>query len=340
MTPPLVSIIVPAYNCQETLGRTLSSLVNQTYQNIEIICVNDGSTDTTGDVLAEAATNFSNLIVLETPNQGAYLAREAGIRRASGAYIGFCDSDDTMDRTMVERMVQQALSDNADLVVAAYWNISPSGSESIGMADLSTQSRAVDKNSGWLCSINTALWNKLYRRSVTEMRQLLPNPPRVMEDAIFLYSLFPHIKVVSFIQDPLYRYNIRIDDSMSKIELAELSDLATAWRLLRQNIQHTHPSYLDIVDLGCFFHLGFSSLLKISRSHPEDLTQAYTFVRDALRRDFPHTAHNKFMKKCYTKQNPELKRIRLAYLCFQKGLIKPAFSAYRAVDRWISLGNW
>lgn len=337
---PLVSIVIPAFNCQETLEAALKSLSAQTYPNVEIVCVNDGSTDKTGDVLDAASADMPNLHIVETQNQGAYMAREAGIRHATGSFIGFCDSDDTMEATMVERMMERALSDNADLVVTAFRSIHPDGSESTSMDGFPLPPLATNEDSGWLCAINTALWNKLFSKGLIEKRTVLSKPPRVMEDALFLFSLFPFIQTISFVPDPLYRYYIREDDSMSRVAVAELDGFVTSWKETRHHTQEVDSRYLDIFDLGSLLHLGVSTLLNISKNQPESFSQTYDFLKTTLLYEFPRSRNNRFMTRHYVKDNPAMRRTHLAYFCFSHGLMKPALTAYGALCQWMPQGRW
>ena len=89
-----VSVIVPVYNVEKYLKKCLDSLVNQTLKDIEIICVNDGSTDNSLQILQEYANTHPNIVIVDQENQGVSLARNNGIKKAKGGYIGFVDPDD------------------------------------------------------------------------------------------------------------------------------------------------------------------------------------------------------------------------------------------------------
>lgn len=113
---PKVSIIVPVYKCENFLGEMLHSLLQQTLPDIQIILVDDGSPDNSGMICDEYAQRDERIIVIHQENQGAGIARNAGLDKATGDYIGFCDSDDWVDINMYESMYQQALSKHADIV--------------------------------------------------------------------------------------------------------------------------------------------------------------------------------------------------------------------------------
>jgi hypothetical protein len=110
-----VSIIVPVYNVERFLERCLDSLVNQTLEDIEIICINDGSTDGSGNILSKYAEKDNRIIVINQKNSGLSEARNNGIERANGEYLGFVDSDDYIDIDYYEKLYNTAKLNNADI---------------------------------------------------------------------------------------------------------------------------------------------------------------------------------------------------------------------------------
>jgi glycosyltransferase involved in cell wall biosynthesis len=117
---PAVSIIVPIYNVEKYLGRCLDSLLAQTLKNIEILTVNDGSTDSSLEILKEYSMKDERIKVVDKPNGGVSSARNEGIKLVSGAFIGFVDPDDWIDPEMYEIMYNHAKSEKADIVMCTY----------------------------------------------------------------------------------------------------------------------------------------------------------------------------------------------------------------------------
>ena len=101
----LISIIIPAYNIENYIAKCLDSLLNQTYRNLEIIVVDDGSSDNTGKVIDDYLSKYDNIKVIHKKNAGVSAARNSGIEVASGDYIGFVDGDDTVDEEMFHIVV-------------------------------------------------------------------------------------------------------------------------------------------------------------------------------------------------------------------------------------------
>ena len=112
----MVSIIIPVYNVEKYLQECLESAINQTYKNIEIIAINDGSTDSSLAILEEYASKYGNLKIVNQENKGMSGARNAGLKVANGEYIYFLDSDDFIDLNMIEECVVLAEKNNLDII--------------------------------------------------------------------------------------------------------------------------------------------------------------------------------------------------------------------------------
>ncbi|MED4230137.1 glycosyltransferase family 2 protein [Priestia megaterium] len=165
-----VSIVIPVYNTEAYLKECLNSLVEQTYPNIEIICINDGSTDNSGEILNNYEKRYSNIKVINQENTGLSGARNTGIKNSQGDFLFFLDSDDFLsNKYIVEELLKHAITDQLDIVVGDYicyydknknvpykhniemYNMVMSGSELLNIG--------IRNN-----TINSVVWNKLYKR--------------------------------------------------------------------------------------------------------------------------------------------------------------------------------
>lgn len=125
MEQPLVSIIVPIYNAKDRIARCVESIRKQTYQNLEILLLNDGSQDVSLEVCEMFARVDDRIVVIDKANSGVAATRNLGLRQAKGKYLQFVDADDTIQPYATELMVQRAEESNADLVIAHYNRIRP-----------------------------------------------------------------------------------------------------------------------------------------------------------------------------------------------------------------------
>ena len=124
---PMVSVIVPVYNSEPYIEDCLNSIVNQTYLSIEIILVNDGSTDHSYEIMTGYSMKDNRIVIISQPNRGVSAARNAGLSVAKGEYILFVDSDDTIRNDTVETLCRQALSTNAEIVIGNIYYCHPDG---------------------------------------------------------------------------------------------------------------------------------------------------------------------------------------------------------------------
>ena len=122
---PLVSIIVPVYNAQAHIARCIESIRKQTYQNIEIILLNDGSNDVSLHICQMFADVEPRIVLVDKKNSGVSATRNLGLKLAQGEYLQFADSDDYLQPDATRRMVEKAVQYNADMVIAHYNRIDP-----------------------------------------------------------------------------------------------------------------------------------------------------------------------------------------------------------------------
>ena len=119
--PPKVSVVIPVYNVGKQLEKCLDSVVAQTFPDIEIIVVNDGSTDNSPEIIARYADKDSRIVVIDKSNEGLAYARKSGIEAAQGEYIQHLDGDDFLEPDAIELLYNKAIEDAADMVVFPFW---------------------------------------------------------------------------------------------------------------------------------------------------------------------------------------------------------------------------
>lgn len=233
---PKVSIIVPVYNVERYLRQCLDSLVNQTYRNIEIICVNDGATDESGEIIDRYAKADARIMTIYVPNSGVASARNTALSCATGKYLMFVDGDDWIDITACEKAVLQAETYHVDLVMWPYIREFQSHSApkvvfpekrlfdkaecqalQRRMIGLSGTELAHPENADALCTV----WGKLYRRELIERNNIrFTDLQRIgtYEDGLFNLSYLAYVKCAVYIPDYLnhYRKNTGMTSSYRK----------------------------------------------------------------------------------------------------------------------------
>ncbi len=208
-----VSVIMPAYNASQTIRRALESLRNQTYQDIEIIIVNDGSTDETLEVIQEIVRLDSRIVIVNQSNSGPGFARNAGLNKAGGEFVYFMDSDDSIDADLICKCVDYMTENNLDLLVFGFAIIDEFAVEveKVSFDDylaINKEELALAYVLNFLMSKhgNGFLWNKFYRLDIIEENSIRFGTDNIMEDELFNIEYYSHTSRCRFINDVFYNY--------------------------------------------------------------------------------------------------------------------------------------
>lgn len=232
---PLVSIIIPVYNVEKYLRACLDSIVNQTYKNIEVICVNDGSPDNSISILNEYASRDKRVIVFDEPNKGVASARNLGIEKATGQLLTFADADDWWELNAFERAVEEMENHSADVVMYSYYR--DYANKTLERNDMfsntfmvfdEAQSVILRKRLFGLSGeelkhienfdTNNALWSKFYRTEIFKQHQEIryPDNKRIGSggDGLLNVYYFKYVRRAVYISDHLYHYRKTNDESI------------------------------------------------------------------------------------------------------------------------------
>lgn len=204
---PKVTVIVPIYKVEKYLERCLNSIINQTYKNLEIILVNDGSPDGCGEICEKYRLNDKRVIVINKENGGLSSARNRGLDVATGEYIGFVDSDDWIDLSMYENLVQSAIKYNADIVQCGFQTVLENNDiEKVYKFNEKIYNNKDEIFKAYFCKqeIATMVWNKLYKKEVFNGIRMIEG--RNNEDTMVTPELLMNIKSLYNIEELSYNY--------------------------------------------------------------------------------------------------------------------------------------
>ena len=211
---PLVSVIVPVYNVLPYLREALDSVVNQTYRNLEIIVIDDGSTDSSGDVCDEYATQDKRVTVVHQENRGLSAARNVGLDIMSGSIIAYLDPDDAYIPTFIEELLTSLTDERADIAICrgtAHRTtgsiVTASPSRPAPTATAGTYGRVNSLRLLADGAINVGKWNKLYRREVWENIRFPEG--RNYEDVATTYKVLDSCRMTTVIDRTLYLHRNR-----------------------------------------------------------------------------------------------------------------------------------
>lgn len=232
---PKVSIIIPIYNTQDYVVDCVASALNQTYQNIEIILVNDGSTDLSMEII-NRTFNDSRIVILNQINQGLSAARNTGIKHATGEYLFFLDSDDAIVDEAIEILVNNISGERESIIVGNH--VFASSIEDINFANYAVEYRGkiipkqdyyqkmflgIQKEKSNFCSV----WGKLYPKKII-LQHLFPTG-RLHEDEFVNYLYIADCSKVIFVDSPLYFYRDTPNSITKKVTIKRLIDIFDAY---------------------------------------------------------------------------------------------------------------
>ncbi len=243
-----ISVIVPVYNVEKYLEKCVESIIAQTYSNLEIILVDDGATDSSGLICDRYAENDKRIKVIHKENGGLSSARNAGIVAAEGEYIGFVDSDDYIEKNMIELLAEELISNDADMSVCGVYNVYQErkipqcskierfvcgGEEAYKLLMIG------EKIPGTVC-------NKLFKRKM--IQQLRFPEGKLYEDAFFHINLMPLIKKVAVNTTPMYFYVHRKGSITTAKFNSRGMDVIEAYEKNYLSVKQNYPAIIDVAE--------------------------------------------------------------------------------------------
>lgn len=255
-----VSIIMPVYNVQKYLKQCLDSVVSQTLQEIEIIAVNDGSTDNSLQLLEEYRSKYPKLIkVYSTKNHGVSHARNYGMGKAAGEYILFVDSDDFIELDMCEKLYRKAITDNNDLVICGRYNVFENAytgqlKRELVKTDLINRNFVLSENKYELAHILPFPWDKLFKRELLEGMEFPLNMR--FEDLAVIYNVVCRAKHIGVVEEPLYNYRKTTQGGFLNTFSKQTLDIVKAFELVFNFMEQNGymEAYHDELEFICARH--------------------------------------------------------------------------------------
>lgn len=288
-----VSVIVPAYNVENYIEKCLESLVNQTLKEIEIIVVNDGSTDRTKQKIEVFLTKYPKKIkYLEKENGGLSDARNHGIPHARGKYIGFVDSDDYVELNMFEEMYKKAEEENSDMVECDFiW-------EYPNKKRIDTGRIYKNKKEAFIYA-RVVAWNKLIKKETLEKANIKFPKGLRYEDTEFFYKLLPSLEKISFVKTPMVHY-IQRQNSIANTQNERVKEIFEIWdnifKFYKEN--NLFEEYKNEIEYTYTRFLLCSSLLRIVKVENKNTRKELEErTRKELNKNFPKWKQNPILKK-------------------------------------------
>ncbi len=275
-----VSIVVPIYNTEKYLNKCLTSIANQTYQDLEVILVNDGSKDGSGQIAASFAQRDSRFVLIEQKNQGVSTARNNGLEHAHGEYILFIDSDDRMDVAMVETLLNNCVKSDADISCCQsdYCARNDLKDFEVWNHDQLVREFLAHKR------INGQLTNKLVKRNLIGGARFNTSI-KYGEDALFLWHIIKDCSKICITRRVLYYRTLHNDSASGGGFKPIRMQSHMVWQEISQSVKHMNQEYYNLAraQLG---NMAFFSWFTMLLAHYDNACyekECRTIVKENLK---------------------------------------------------------
>ncbi len=289
-----VSIVVPAYNAEKYIDKCLKSLINQTLKDIEIIVVNDGSKDNTLEKVNKYSDKRIKLLNLKE-NKGIGHARNEGIKKALGEYIGFVDSDDYVDKNMFEKMYEKASKEKLDVVVCDFYKQIENTNQTIKEIIPDFKNTNLKDNSNLLLDINLAPWNKIYKRKLIVDNKIRFDEELKYEDVPFVVKSLDKAKNIGKINECLNYYVVH-NKSETTIRDEKVFDIIKIIDQVRKYFKNKE-NYNDVVDE---LTIRILCNYNIQQRYQKNKKIRKKFIKESfqyLEKNIPNYKNNNYFKK-------------------------------------------
>lgn len=312
----LVSIIVPVYNCKNYIRKCLDSLFNQEYENIQVIIVNDGSTDKSEEVILKVINKYTNVIYKKITNHGVAYARNIALEMCTGKYILFVDSDDYIDKSMILKLHNLAVSKKYDIVCCGYNKVTKDKIRKVIPKNISVYGKNLYDSKNIIINSNAYITNKLFASSLIKNNSIkFDNNLRIFEDLLFTYELFLNANKIGFYDECLYYYNCLNENSLTSSFSEKMFDIFDCLNLLisyyEEKSGKTFYNELEYLSLKHIF-IRFNDKTSDNKIKNDYVNKAYEFLNKNFK-DYRKNIYfkssvkigikykNKFFAKLYVK---------------------------------------
>ena len=302
---PKVSVIVPIYNVEKYLEKCINSLLSQTLEDIQIILVNDGSKDNSGNIAREYEKNNKNRIIyVEKENGGLSDARNYGLKYATGDFIAFLDSDDYIEKNAYEEMYNKAIEENADYVECDFiW-------EFPNKIRMDKQYPYKNKKE-MLSFVRVVAWNKLIKRQlITDNNLEFPKGLRY-EDVEFTYKLIPFINKFAYVDKPFIHY-VQRKGSIANVQNERTAEIFTVLDNVTEFYKknNIYEKYRDELEYNYARYLLCSSLKRMCKIKDKTIREKLlTESWERLNLNFPNWKENVILKTVNIGKNKYMRTV-------------------------------
>ena len=255
-----VSMVVPAYNAAEFIARGIDTVLAQSFTELELIVVNDGSTDETQEIIDWYKERYPRIKGLYQPNAGQAVARNLGVSCAAGEYVGFMDSDDMVRPDMIEKLYRSIIKNNCDIAMTSAYQMTNEGYEVVSAYPIAedTPISFDEFFDHYFKYAYPVVWGKLYRRLLVKEH---PIPKTTYEDSAWMPCILSYADRICYINEPLYEYD-RIIRNVTYVQAVRGKTIEKQYEDRRDYVmfflKHGNPKKMDLLKrLAIGYVIGF-----------------------------------------------------------------------------------
>lgn len=284
---PLISIIIPVYNVEPFLAEALDSVINQSYEKLEILVIDDGSTDGSGAICDEYAFKDERIRVMHQENRGLSAARNAGLNCMTGEICAFLDSDDAFESTFIEKTLSAMLREEADLVVCKYtehkteMKLRLTDEQALPSADSGNYDRIHALRALADSIINVGVWNKLYRRTLWQNIRFPEDHD--YEDFDTTFRIFNICHLLHVLDEPLYLYRKHPGSITSVLSIKNIRDRDLAYSHFASFIEANTPEIFNASQKQKWHHFSLNHMILYYLTHIDGRNYEEITFRKELR---------------------------------------------------------
>ncbi|MEG1311766.1 MAG: glycosyltransferase family 2 protein [Romboutsia sp.] len=314
-----VSVIVPVYNAEKVLARCVESILKQSYKNLELILINDGSKDKSIDIMRKYEKIDNRIKIIDNENNGVSETRNIGVRESSGEYIQFVDSDDYIELDMIEKTMDFVEKENIDLVMSGLF-LDIEGNNGIETAiqtfEIAKCTDKINIASNVLSRLNgtyiNSPVNKLYKKSIiTDNNIVMDKNIDLGEDLIFNLEYLSFCNSVIFLEESYYHYCMQVEDNLTfkyredKLELMEILYKKCKVYFEESNLDESKIKSLN----GLFIKWMYSCFIDLNnRNCPLKFREKYNYIKLNIKK------YKKITDEAY-EMSSSLSILKLTFLC-------------------------
>lgn len=285
---PKISIIVPMYNSEKYIKKCLESILNQTYEDFEVLLVNDGSTDKTESIVNRY--NDKRIKYIKNKKSGIGKTRNLGIDKSKGEYLMFVDSDDYLDKSAVEKLYNKVEKDDLDIAICDYYK--KIGKRIKEEKLISFENTSIKDDSELLLNLNLMPWNKIYKKSLIEKNKIRFPEDLKYENIMFVLDALMAAKKIGKVDESLYYFVIR-NNAENVIMNEKVFDMLTICKEINKKYKKKHKDLMDKLTIKLLTEL---TLLNKKQYDKEQREKFINEVFDFLEKEIPDYKKNKYYK--------------------------------------------